>query len=120
MRTLVVAGTKMADWAGVEVWKFTKGAWQIDQNWRWSLRSHQHYEVARIGGGSYWVPTSTNPPKTWKPVERLPRDLNKDGNVVRPARVYIWIPEDSIPETIHPGQTPYSVDAHPPATHPPA
>jgi hypothetical protein len=47
MRTLVVAGTKMADWAGVEVWKFTKGAWQIDQNWRWSLRSHQHYEVAR-------------------------------------------------------------------------
>ncbi|MEL6575852.1 MAG: hypothetical protein AAFQ81_08165 [Pseudomonadota bacterium] len=127
-RTLAVSGVDIAEWPGVAVWRCTtSGDRDITSTWSWSSTPHQHYEVLRLRGGSYWVPVSTNPPRSWRGsslvVGTTPQGsqpVNPSGNEYRPIGTYIWIPDGSIPGTLTPGITSNTVVCNVPPTYPPA
>ena len=98
-RKMIVAGTSVATWPGVEVvQRQPTGSFERVDNWRWSANPRPYYEVAMMVEGSYWVPASTlaqdfaNP----LPIVGVPdldrNSVNPGGNEVRPDAVYIWIP----------------------------
>jgi hypothetical protein len=126
-RTLYLPGTTIAGWAGVQVWQGHNNVFaNITATWNWSATHHQHYEVARFGGGSYWVPVSTHPPHVWggstpvvgsHPTGVQP--VNPYGNEQRPDTTYIWIPDASIPGYIVPGITTNWVICGYPTAYPP-
>jgi hypothetical protein len=124
-RTLVVPGTEMQGWVGVEVWQSDNGTFQQIPNWNWSSTPHQHYEVFvdPNGNGSYWVPVSTSPPGVWGGstlVEPHGTTVNPNSTEYRPNGTYIWIPNNSIPAQFVPGQTADSVICNHPNAYPPA
>lgn len=93
------------------------GQWgDISDDWNWSEDYHQHYEVAQLDGGSYWVPTSSHPPLGWGATVAI-GDADPDGS--RPSGIYFWIPAGSRPHNIVPGWREGSVaNASPPGQAP--
>lgn len=126
-RVLYMTGTIIRDWAGVEVWQGHKNVFaNITGTWDWSRTPHLHYEVARFGGGSYWVPVSTHPPGLWGGSKYIvgtnPRGtnpVNPDGYEQRPDTTYIWIPDASIPGNIRTGNRSNWVICGYPTAYPP-
>src|SRR5262245_36525287 len=103
-RIWLIAGQSLTGLPGVQVWSAYQGEWDLNTDWKETWGPHNFYEVFKIRetDGSYWVPTSTNPPQEWKHYTEL-----KDGNgdqvftsdgqpVYRPRNLYIWIPEQAI------------------------
>jgi hypothetical protein len=121
MRSLAAAGTTIREWPDVKVvrWNMYRGGWDdITTEWNWSFSLHQHYELSRADGGSYWMPTSTS--RTDKPFGWVPLPRRDAGKLVyHPHNVYIWIPHKSIPPTYVPGVQIYNPAVSGPPTLPP-
>lgn len=126
-RTLYLSGEEISGWLGVEVWQVaTDKLVDITNHWDWSRTHHEHYEVSRCHGGSYWVPVSTNPPRSWGSRTRVigtdpqgVQPVNPRGNEWRPESTFIWIPQGSIPAGIYPGQASNSIIGNFPLIYPP-
>lgn len=126
-RTLYVSGLTIGSWPQVRVWQRNHGQYgDVTAQWSWSNQPHQHYEVLALDDGSWWVPVSTNPPRTWggstpvtgtQPTGMQPVD--PDHVEYRPTGTYIWIPKDSIPAKYTPGVTSNTVVCQAPTDYPP-
>jgi hypothetical protein len=98
-RNMIVAGTDVAAWPGVEVVQRERtGQFAAVHGWPWSANAHPYYEVAQMPEGSYWVPASTNQQDFVKPLpivgepDLVRNSVNPGGNEFRPEGIYIWIP----------------------------
>ncbi|GGS58551.1 hypothetical protein [Actinokineospora fastidiosa] len=122
--TLSVAGTTIAGWPGVEVYGSNgDGTFRRLHGWDWSTTAHWHYQVATFDTGSYWVPASTHPPRSWEPTTLITGDrpvdsrgVNPSGTEYRPSGLYLWIP--AIPRGYTTGRTNNRVQCNAPQ-HPP-
>ncbi|PRY28646.1 hypothetical protein [Umezawaea tangerina] len=123
--TLYLPGTTISSWNGVAVYEYAGGGrFRRMTHWSWSTSYHEHYEVARLATGSWWVPVSTNPPGFWErptlvvgvPSTSPEPRVNPNGSEYRPGGVYFWVP--AVPPPYVPGITTNRVDCHPPSVPP--
>jgi hypothetical protein len=56
---------------------------------------YAYYEVSTTGDGSWWIPTSTNPPDSWGDTTSLEATGNiETANILRPQSQFWWIPAE--------------------------
>lgn len=115
--------------AGLQVWEYTERTCKWLKDWSFAQEAHWFWEVTETINevGSYWVPTSTNPPSWWPSPQELtdsegkPLSVPGYGKAYRPSGIYIWIPEATFQALPHLKfeDNPRGVTCHAPLQYPP-
>jgi hypothetical protein len=102
-RKWTIAGNRLKQKPHVKFLQYKSRKWEPFPNYDAGNIAHWYWEIKKVDGGSYWVPSSTTS-TTWNTSGALHDENGKqlednDHALYYPQEIIVWIPDNAVEDS---------------------